>query len=262
MHAALAGALLAAVSIGPHAEARTIEFAGHTWQVHRGFGGPGPNRFSDDAETVWLDEDGRLHMKIRRSESAWFCSEVYTLDSLGYGTYRFQIESDAELYDPSVVVGLFTYLDDNHETDIELTRQGDEHAPAGNFTVQPWFIPGNMAKFELGSRPTSTHTFEWRPDAIYFQSLDGHHVNPPAPAAVIHDWNYTGNSIPLAGAEKMYINFYLFQGVPPADQADAELIVSDVTFTPAALIPAPWAAFRGREGDARGRRPAERAGIR
>jgi hypothetical protein len=237
----LAAFILALViATGARADTRTVEFAGLTWQVHRGFGGPGPNRFSDGSDSVWVDELGQLHMKIRKVGDAWFSSEVYTLDSLGYGTYRFQIASDAELYDPQVVVGLFTYLDDQHEIDIELTRQGDPHAPEGNYTVQPYFIPGNMAKFELGLHDNSTHAFEWRPDSIFFQSLDGRRINPAVPEDVISDWTYTGNSIPLAGAERLYINFYLFQGVPPANGADAELIVTDVTFTSAALVSAPW----------------------
>jgi hypothetical protein len=222
------------------ADTRTLEFAGLTWQVHRGFGGPGPNRFDDGTDSVWVDGAGRLHMKIRKVGDAWFSSEVYTPDSLGYGTYRFQIASDAELYDPQVVVGLFTYLDDQHEIDIELTRQGDPQAPEGNYTVQPYFIPGNMAKFQLGLHDASTHAFEWRPDSIYFQSLDGRRINPRVPEDLISDWTYTGHSIPLAGSEKLYINFYLFQGVPPANGTDAELIVTDVSFTPAALVSTSW----------------------
>jgi len=236
-------ALLAGLGIGAAAQARTLEFAGYTWQVHRGFGGPGPNLFSDSADNVFVDAHGLLHLRIRKVGNAWLCSELYTQDSLGYGTYRFQLASDAELYEPSIVVGLFTYQDDQHEIDIELTRQGDEHAPDGNYTVQPYFIPGNMAKFELGLHETSTHAYEWRPDSIYFQSLAGHYVNPPNPADVISDWSYTGDSIPGAASEKLYINFYLFQGVPPVNGADAELIVTDVTFTPAALEPAPWLGF-------------------
>jgi hypothetical protein len=236
----LGGVFFAAPLAALCADARTLEFAGYTWVVHRGYGGPGPNRFSDSTESVSVDDAGQLHLKIRRIGDAWYSSEVYTQESLGYGTYRFQLASDAERYDPRIVVGLFTYLDDLHEVDIELTRQGDAQAPDGNYTVQPWYIPGNMAKFELGSHALSTHAYEWRPDSIFFQSLDGHHVNPPGPGAVISDWTYTGASIPLAGAEKLYVNFYLFQGVPPADGADAELVVTDVTFTPAALVSAPW----------------------
>jgi hypothetical protein len=241
---ALAAALgLAAAAVA----ARTLEFGGYTWQVHRGSGGPGPNLFSDSTDNVFIDAQGRLHLKIRKVGNAWICSELYTLDPLGYGTYRFHLASDAERYDPRIVVGLFTYQDDQHEIDIELTRQGDEHAPAGNFTVQPWFIPGNMAKFELGSHATSTHLFDWRPDAIFFESVDGY-GQPPEPGAVIYDWNYAGDSIPRAGTEKLYINFYLFQGVPPANQSDAELIVTDVSFTPAALLPVPWLAFGVQQG--------------
>lgn len=114
--------------------------------------------------------------------------------------------------------------------------------------MQPWFLPGNLRKFELGPNARSTHTFEWRPESIYFQSLDGHHVNPPSPEVVNSDWYYTGASNPAPDTERFYINFYLFQGVPPLDGENAELIVTDVTFTPAALVAAPWARFAVARG--------------
>jgi hypothetical protein len=41
------------------------------------------------------------------------------------------------------VVGLFTYLDDTHEIDIELSRWRVASDPAGQFVVQPGERPGN-----------------------------------------------------------------------------------------------------------------------
>jgi hypothetical protein len=229
--------------------ARTIDFAGFTWNIKNGWTGPGPNFWSESEENVWLDDEERLHLKIRRIANQWACSEVSTIDSLGYGTYRFYLAGEAGAYDPSVVVGLFTYLDDSHEIDIELSRFTDPGAPAGNYTVQPYFIPGNMTSFELGSTgEASTYSFEWRPDSIYFQSLLGHAVNPATPDALIHAWNYTDESIPAAGVEKLYVNFFLFQRTPPTDMSEAELVVTNVTFTPAALAPAPLTRFAVARG--------------
>ena len=48
---------------------RVISFAGHDWTVKdagEGKVGPGPNYFSNSAETVWFDADGRLHLRIER----------------------------------------------------------------------------------------------------------------------------------------------------------------------------------------------------
>ena len=52
-------------------------------------------------------------------------------------------------YDPFVVVGLFTYLDDTHEIDIELSRWRVASDPAGQYVVQPGERPGNKHRFRL-----------------------------------------------------------------------------------------------------------------
>src|SRR5271165_635656 len=83
-----------------HAEDRTLQFAGQTWNVRKGHGGPGPNRWSDARESVWVDDQGRLHLKIRQIAGEWACVEVWTQKSLGYGDYVFQVASNVEKYDP------------------------------------------------------------------------------------------------------------------------------------------------------------------
>src|SRR5262245_36873813 len=70
--------------------ARTLEFSGYTWSVRANStpGGPGPNVFSDSAENVWLDEQGRLHMRITHRGENWQCAEITCTAPLGYGTFR------------------------------------------------------------------------------------------------------------------------------------------------------------------------------
>ena len=68
-----------------------IPFSGYVWAVKdhgKSFAGPGPNRFSDSSGSVWVDDDDRLHMKIRRIKGKWYASEVINLCTLGYGSYR------------------------------------------------------------------------------------------------------------------------------------------------------------------------------
>ena len=70
---------------------RTIEFSGHTWKVKASEtqAGPGPNYFSDRGEDVWVDESGRLHLRIVYRDSRWYCTEVFTSEPLGYGIIYF-----------------------------------------------------------------------------------------------------------------------------------------------------------------------------
>jgi hypothetical protein len=51
---------LTAISVAEtHASSwsRTITFAGRSWEVKSGTGGPGPNNWSDSASSVWVDID-------------------------------------------------------------------------------------------------------------------------------------------------------------------------------------------------------------
>ena len=70
--------------VGP----REIRFAGYDWNVKSGqWLGPGPNHFSEAEEDLWIDTSGRLHMKIAEREGLWYCTEIVSIDSFGYGTY-------------------------------------------------------------------------------------------------------------------------------------------------------------------------------
>ena len=57
---------------------RWISFSGYDWWVKTSFGlvGPGPNYFSDSTNNVWLDAQGRLHLRITNRSNQWQCAEV------------------------------------------------------------------------------------------------------------------------------------------------------------------------------------------
>ena len=208
----------------------TLHFSGLDWAVRGGSGGPGPNTWSDDPQSVWVDTSGYLHMKIRKSGDAWFCSEVSLQKSYGYGEYWFEILSDVEQYDQKIVVGLFTYETDAKEIDIEFSRWDDPGSVAGWYTVQPYpytvfnqsgFVPG------LNGSP-STHLFNWQADSIKFQSFKPFTITVPPMDSLIYQWTYTGNHNPPAGNERLHLNFWLFQGVSPVNQQEAELLIRSV----------------------------------
>jgi hypothetical protein len=222
-------ALILGFSVCAEAEDGTIQFAGMTWNVREGKGGPGPNRWSSSKESVWVDDQGRLHLQIRRIDGTWHCAEVWTRESFGYGDYVFQVASNVEHSDPNVVVGLFTYLDDAHEIDIEFARWGvADHRPA-QYVVQPGARPENRRQFRLGLKgASSTHRFHWRERSVLFQSYHGHYDAPPSKDHLIQEWTCTSRDIPKAGVEKLHINLWLDRGRPPTDGKDVELILKSV----------------------------------
>ena len=125
------------------AAAETITWSGYEWKVRSSRGaaqGPGPNIFSDSRDNVFVDSKGDLHLRItQREDKKWVAAEIDLTQSLGYGTYQWELSSRYDRLPSNVVVGLFTYIsprsvarqtdgvvgnqkpDTPHEIDIEFT---------------------------------------------------------------------------------------------------------------------------------------------
>jgi hypothetical protein len=215
--------------------ARTISFAGRTWTVKDSAGaawGPGPNRFSASTQNVWVDAEGRLHLAITRdADGRWSCAEVIAQQSLGHGTYRFTIDSPLDALDPNVVLGLFTWSDQNaenhREIDIEFARWGDPgNAFNGWYTVQPYTVAANQRAWAIGPGWGRTeHRFRWTSRSIDFASSAG--------GTPLQSWSYTRrNGVPRPGNETPRINLWLFGGAAPLDGRPVEIVVAGFVFTP------------------------------
>ena len=222
--------ILAVAGVG-QTEARTIEFAGMSWTVKNGYAGPGPNFWSDSTDSVWVDAQGRLHMKIRQIGGTWYCSEVICQEDFGYSRYTVKMSSNPELFDRNAVVGFFTYKSDTEEIDIEFTKWGSTTDPnTGQFAVQP-STPNTSSRVRFltgltGTNPQSTHHFTWDTDYIYFQSYHGHSDELDDPEDLIREHTYTGGNIPPLSDATFRINFWMFQGNTPS--GEMELIIDDV----------------------------------
>lgn len=203
----------------------TINFSGYTWKVKYSPDrmGPGGNLWSNSANDVWVDNEG-LHLKIvKHEDNNWYCTEIYTEKSFGYGTYVFYLATEFEdkfvganyPLDNNVVLGLFTWdhntCEDNanSEVDIELARWPSVSSPGGNdnilnYSVQPTggtgtgygcstrnnITSGNIIPMELTGDYT-THVFKWMPNNVQFDSYHGH-GNPTA--YPIGSWEYDDKS--------------------------------------------------------------------
>lgn len=204
-------------------------FAGYPWTVKSSASvvGPGPNRFSDSPQNVWVDAAGQLHLRITKRDGQWQCAEVILGRSLGYGTYSFDIASPVGGLDPNAVLGLFTWDDapaDNHrEIDIEFARWGVAAAPTNaQYVVQP-AGPGRWNRFAQPQAAASRHSFTWAPKQVDFLST-------AVPGPAIASWRYAGRGIPRAGAERARINLWLDRGRAPTDGAEIEVVLSHFSF--------------------------------
>lgn len=234
------GATPALVSFAPMPPQRTLEFAGLTWIVKEGRHGPGPNHFAPD--NVYVDDRGRLHLRIVRRGRRWTCAEVRTVEPLGAGTYRFHVETRLDALDPWVVLGLFSYPtpdvgpDGTREVDVEITRWGHPGGPWLHYTawpVQPGREPRTTAFDEALGGTHTTHVYRRLHDRVAFRSYHGHRENPEAAFAagpvVVTERAYVS-----AAPMPLHLGLWLFQAHPPSDGQAVEVVITDLAFTPVA----------------------------
>ncbi len=200
---------------------RTLWFAGRTWEVKAGVHGPGPNAFSDSAESVWVDAQGALHLRLREIDGVWHSAEVRSTDCTRYGRHSFTVAPRPEP-DPQVVLGIFLYADDRHEVDMEWTQWGDPSQPSLWWTVQPATAESQQTR----AAPSSTQTarMTWRRRWVSF-ALDEGPVDP---------WHYRGPQTPKARDDlHIHINLWLFENHAPEGLESHEVVID------AAQLPRP-----------------------
>ncbi len=213
---------------------RTIEFSGYTWMVADSSEerrGPGPDYFSSSAENVWVDSQGRLHLKLTHRNNRWYCAEVFLEKPLGYGTYEFFVDGRFDQLDPHVVVGLFLYRDDTHEIDIEFARWGKRQGNNLQYVLQPSHLPGNIHRYEAKlNGDYTTHRIVWKPESVSFRSLHGHYAGkPPSNDYLITQWTF-GKAYHTPTTERIYMNLWLASGQPPTLHANTEIVITQISF--------------------------------
>jgi hypothetical protein len=212
--------------------------------------------FSFDPSHIFVDAQGRLHLRVAPSGAAWFGSEAI-LDAplgaapapLGYGAYLFETEGDLANLDRFVVFGAFTWdpfgdqagtdLDANRELDFEASRWGED-PPALNAqsVVQPYELAGNRAQFPIPAEPLRW-LFLWLPDRVIFQTFTPtaqiHQrceslASLPSP---VHPSCHPNNSLPEPGRSSVHLNAWLNSyATAPSNGAPAEIIVKRFVYLP------------------------------
>ena len=246
---------------------RFVAFGGRCWEVRNTSSpeGPGLNKFSNDERNVWVDDSGRLHMKIAYRDGKWLCSEIISEGGIGYGVYAFYISGDATLFDPNVVLGLFTWDPGTlaggflSEIDVELAKWGKVTDYTLHHSVQPIYGPDSP----LGKYPEryatyiippgterTAHVFTWTPQFISFASYSGWELNAKN---LIASWDFTSDNPPRSAdgyptpvvipaptaTTSVRINLWLSNssgndglGDPPTDGREFEVVVDGFSYRP------------------------------
>jgi hypothetical protein len=209
---------------------KALTFSGYEWDVRdipsdRG----GPNEY--DPDNAWTDAEGLLHLKLAQREGRWKSAEVILKRPLGYGTYSFTVR-DVSALDPSAALGLLTWdteaVDQNHrEMDIEISRWGDPKIPNGQYVIQPFYVPANVARFTAPAG-TLTHSFRWEPGRAVFTTVRGSRAMEGARVAG-HEFR---SNIPTPGGERVRINLYYFRYASAPPQKDVEVVIERFLYVP------------------------------
>jgi hypothetical protein len=240
-----------------------VEFAGKTWTIKSGDNlGPGPNAFSSFYGDVFVDEDGRLHMKIAKHDEKWYATEVVCEENTGYGTYTFTVKGDFVNMPENLVVGLFTWdtytftEQANSEVDIEFSKWGNtDSTNTLTYSVQPV----NFGEYypershHVNTDPSniigvSTHVFTWTDTLISWQSYVGATTDASKmfaswefddsnPARIKYEGDNQSNPvvIPAPGdSTNARINFWILPHISPAptDEMEHEIIIEDYQYMP------------------------------
>jgi hypothetical protein len=234
--ASFAGAL----AIGQVAQAATINWKGHTWNVT---GGGMAGVCQGSAANISVDASGYLHMKITNNGGTWTAAEIFSTDKIGFGTYQWQIDGPVDKLDKNVVVGLFPYGpaagmggSGNNEIDIEYARWGNAAWDNGNWTVWPPTGTGSDSytfNFSLNGGTYTTSRFVWSSTKIDFATMSG--FEPVGSTnGLIKSWTYapTNPTTKITqAAMPLGMNLWCFDN-PPSDGQAVEIIVRDFTFVP------------------------------
>lgn len=217
--------------VPPSFTTRVINFSGYEWIVRTSKDkneGPGPNLFSDSEENVWIDDEGRLHLKIVQRNGYWYCAGVTLKHSRGHKKYVFYLASRVDQLDKNVVGGLFTYKNDEEEIDIEFSRWSDATKRNTQFAIQPTGNVGNKFRYNTALKSNkSTHFFDWNSENVEFGSYQGHTLTPEL-EDIIQTWTYSGKDIPPINDERLKMNLWLFKGQSPSNGEPAEMIIERI----------------------------------
>jgi hypothetical protein len=142
----------------------------------------------------------------------WTAAEIGNRASLGYGTYRWVVNSDLRRLDAHDVLGMFTYGGggpSNNEIDFEPSHWGNLAWPDGSATV--WQDARaerrTTRSFRYRGGPPYAHEFTWQKGRIDYRVSNGD-------GAVLLQWSVT-KAVPRPSSEVPRVNYWRYEGAPP-----------------------------------------------
>lgn len=197
---------------------RVFNFSGYGWTLKNSGAervGPGNNLFS--GANVSLNDAGELVLELTKQKGDYYCAEVISQRSFGYGTYIFTLGAMPEALHKNVVLGLFTYNtslpNGGTEIDIEVSQWGKRRNKNSQYVLHKDSATFDRHRFITPALSNTIHMFTWYPDSIVFRSFAA--VNSAFTTGKPYMTYVIKSKTEVPSGEKVHINFWLYgKGTP------------------------------------------------
>ena len=211
----------------------SLKFSGYDWGVRMIASDKGGTTNLYDPENTWTDASGALHMQIKKKSGSWSCAEIFSIRSLGYGTYSVTVRDTSHL-EPAAAFSMFTFDDpasEQHfrEMDVEVNGWGNTaNKNNARYIIQPFYIPGNTFLFTAPSGAL-TYVLRWEPGHATFKTFRGRSSGAGAQLVSGHEFT---SSIPGPGQAKLRLIFFVAASDKNPMQKPSEVVVEKFEYLP------------------------------
>src|SRR5215469_4307847 len=215
------------------APTKPLQFSGYQWQVRTIASDWGGLNNLYDADNVWTDASGALHLRIKKKEGRWSCADLALTQSLGYGTYTIVVR-DTTHVEPAAVLNMSTFDEDAgdqhyREMDVEMGRMGEAtNKNNAQYVIQPFYVPGNVAPFKAPPG-TVSHSMHWESGHVSFKTVRGSSMQSGAPVVSEHVFT---SGIPSRGREVLVLLFYVVASDKSPLQKENEVVIEKFEYLP------------------------------
>src|SRR6516162_7479662 len=211
----------------------SLRFSGYDWNVRTISSDKGGTNNLYDPENAWTDAKGALHLQIKKKDGQWSCAEIFSKQSLGYGTYIVAVRDTSHL-EPAAVFSMFMFDEGDaaqhyREMDIEVSRWGDVLTKNNaQYAVQPFYNPGNLYAFAVPAGPL-TYSLHWESGRATFKTI--RRSSAGAGAQVVSEHEFT-SGIPSPGDARARLILYVVAGDKNPLKRPTEVVIEKFQFSP------------------------------
>lgn len=179
---------------------------------------------------TWVDDQGRLHMRLQKIGDKWYCTTLESPYKVKYGKFIWNISSPSLNLERNTSIGMFTYADDNHEIDIEINQWPGRNEHLW-FTNQPGSIedyPTNTYYSVYSDSPylnstNITYIIDWEPTYINYSVIS-------CEGLMISNWNYTNES-GIPHMESTICQYFgILANITPQSEQNKEIVFNSFQY--------------------------------